>query len=1016
MGRDVRKTVTIVFIDIAGSTTLGARLDPEPLRRLMSRYFETVAGALQRHGGTVEKFIGDAVMAVFGVPVVHEDDALRAVRAVADVREALDDLNIELGHERGVQLQIRTGVNSGEVFTGDPKTSRTLVTGDVVNVAARLEQAAVPGQILIGEGTRRLVRDAVRLESAGTVAVGAEHDSVQAWTLVEVLDRAAGFARRFDSPLVGRAGELAQLRHAFERTVEQRMVHLFTVFGLAGIGKSRLAAELRASVSSRATVLSGRALPYGEGITFWPLAEIVRELGGDEPEATVARLLAREDNGDVVAERIAAAIGRSDAPGSAEETFWAARKLFETLAKQRPLVIVFEDIHWAEPTLLDLIEHVAEWSRDAPILLLCLTRPELLDDRPGWGGGKLNATSILLEPLSEIESEILIQNLLGGADLSDAVRVRIAASAEGNPLFVEQLLAMVAEDGDSDGELDVPPTIQAVLAARLDRLSTLERGVIERASVVGKRFWAGAVAGLTPDDSQASIGGKLQALVRKELLRPDAALVPGEEGYRFRHILIRDAAYNSIPKEMRAELHEAFAEWIIGARSIRLTEIEEIVGYHFEQASLYRRELGPVDDQAIRLAARGSERLGAAGRRALARGDVSAAASLLGRASALLPSDASARIELLAELGGALVVAGEFAQAEKVLTEVIKAGAATGYRQLELRAELERAFLRSLTDPEGSVEELRRLAERSIPELEAMGDDLGLAKAWRRIADVCWMEGRWTEQERALQRAHTYADRAGDEREAAGALMRLAMALYYGPTPVPEAIRRVQETLAKAKGNHVVESTFLVSLAGLHAMVGRFEEARELFARGEAIIEELGFKVWLAGFSLVAGDIEFLAGDFAAAEAHLRRGYRALEGMGERGLLSTVAAELAESLYAQDRNEEAERFATISERLAGRKDVASQIGCRTTRARLLAGQGSLEDGERLAREALELAERTDNLSSQGSALLALAEVLEAAGRNEEAGALLDRGRELFRRKGNLVAVEKARELRDQLRT
>jgi predicted ATPase/class 3 adenylate cyclase len=1014
MSGEVRKTVTAVFIDLASSTTLGARLDPEPLRRVMSRYFETVAEALERHGGTVEKFIGDAVMAVFGIPAVHEDDALRAVRAVADVRAALDELNGELERERGIRLEVRTGVNTGEVVAGDPATGRTLVTGDAVNIAARLEQAAGPGEILLGEGTRRLVRDAVRLEPHAAVAVGSEHDPVQAWKLVEVLDRAAGIARRVDSPLVGRSRELAQLRHAFERAVEERTVYLFTLLGSAGIGKSRLAAEFGAAVSSGATMLAGRALPYGDGITFWPLAEIVRDLGSDEPNANIARLLEGEEDGVVVADRIAAAIGRSDAPGTAEETFWATRKLFEALAKQRPLVVVFEDIHWAEPTFLDLVEHVAEWSRDAPILLLCLARPELLEVRPAWGGGKRNATSILLEPLSPSESEALIENLLDGVDLPGPVRARLAASAEGNPLFVEQLLAMLAEDGDPDGKLEVPPTIQAVLAARLDRLAPLERRVIERASVVGTRFWTGAVTALSAVDARASVPRDLQALVRKELIRPDRSLVPGEEGYRFRHLLIRDAAYNAIAKEVRAELHEAFADWIVGTRGDELTEIEEILGYHFEQAFLYRRELGPLDGRAVTLAARASERLGRAGRRALGRGDVPAAANLLGRAAALLTTDAPARTALLPELGAALVIAGEFAHADAVLGEAIEAGAATDDRRLELHAQLERAFLRSLTNPEGGVEELRRVAERSLPELEAMGDDRGLAKAWRRIADVFWMESRWTEQERALERALEHARRGGDAREAAGALMRLAMALYYGPAPVPEAIRRAEETLARTKGNRVVESTFLISLAGLQAMAGRFDEARELFARGEAIVEELGFKVWLAGYSLVASDIELLEGDVAAAEGHLRRGYQALEEMGERGLLSTVSAKLAETAYAQGRDEEAERFTAMSEQLAGRRDVASQIGWRTIRARVLARQGSLQDAEDLAREALELAERTDNLNSQGTALLTLADVLEVAGRSNEAGPLLDHACELFGQKGNVVAAEKTRELRAQL--
>jgi class 3 adenylate cyclase/tetratricopeptide (TPR) repeat protein len=1009
MSYGIRKTVTIIFVDVADSTPLGSSLDPEPLRRLMLRYFETVADALRRHGGSVEKFIGDAVMAVFGVPAVHEDDALRAVRAAVEAREAISELNEELERERGLRIETRTGVNTGEVFTGERSDEFTLVTGDAVNVAARLQQSARPGEILIGDATRRLVRDAVLIDRVELTLRGKD-DSVVAWRLLDVLDAPSGFARRFESPLIGRTRELAHLRLAFERTVQERTNCLFTILGAAGIGKSRLVAELSVTLADDAKVVAGRCLPYGEGITFWPLREIVQDLTRDDPDALTTALVQDDEDAEAIVTRIGGAIGRSEVSGPAEETFWAVRKLFEALAREQPLVVVFEDIHWAEPTLLDLIDHIAEWSRDAPILLLCVARPDLLETRPSWGGGKLNSASLIVEALTDAEADALIDSLHGESELSPGLRRQIADQAEGNPLFVEQMLALLAEKSDGDRAVEIPPTIQTLLAARLDRLSDVERMVIERAAVVGTRFWPGAVAELVAPESREAVASLLPRLVRKELIRPDQEVVAGEEGYRFRHILIRDAAYSGIAKELRGELHERFATLIERTPGSPIVEIEEILGYHLEQAFHYRAELMSADNDAAELAARAATHLAGAGRRALARGDISAGANLLGRTAALVPPDAPERIELLTALGSALVLAGDLAQAERVLNEAIEAGSAAGDRRVELHARLEHAFLRALTNPDIGVEHLRRIADEAIPELEVLGDDVGLAKAWRRLADVHWMSNRWAEQERALERALTYAERAGDAREAGGIRMRLAMALYWGPTPAPEAIDRAERTLLQVRGNHAVESTFLVSLAGLHAMSDRFEEARRLLSRGEEIAEELGFKLWFAGFSLVSGDVELLAGDTAAAERKLRRGYGILESLGERRVRSTVASRLAKTVYLQRRYEDAEHFTTISEQLAGSGDMASQIEWRSVRAKLVARRGEFERAEQLARDALRLAEQTDAIGSQATALLDLAEVLSNAGRDEETASLVSRARDLFEQKGNVVAARAAGEM------
>jgi class 3 adenylate cyclase/tetratricopeptide (TPR) repeat protein len=520
--REVRKTVTVLFCDVAGSTALGERLDPESLRRVMALYFQTARATLERHGGTVEKFIGDAVMAVFGVPVVHEDDALRAVRAAAELRSALATLNGELGRDFGVTLEARIGVNTGRVVTG---TAERLATGDAVNVAARLEQAAIPGEVLLGLDTYALVRDAVDAEPAGPLPAKGKEEPLGAYRLIAVREGAPGYARRLDAPLVGRLDELAQLRSAVERAERERTCYLFTLLGPAGIGKSRLVAELAGSLGERAKPVTGRCLSYGQGMAFWPLVEIARRLGGEDGAELEHAL--------------------SSPAAAREEMFWTVRRRLEGLAAERPLVVVLDDFQWAEPMLLDLVEHVADLSREAPIALVCIARPELLELRPGWGGGKLNATAILLAPLDEADSRRLVDELLDGVAVAAETRERIVAAAEGNPLFIEQMVAFLGENGGGSQGVAMPPTIHALLSARLDRLADDERATLERASVVGKEFGVDALAALSRPGTE--LRRSLEALVRKELVRPH-----GEEAFRFRSLLIRDAAYEALPKQLRS--------------------------------------------------------------------------------------------------------------------------------------------------------------------------------------------------------------------------------------------------------------------------------------------------------------------------------------------------------------------------------------------------------------------------------------------------------------------------------
>jgi DNA-binding SARP family transcriptional activator len=999
--REARKTASVLFTELLWPTSA---IDPETLSALQSRVVESLSPALVRYGGAVEEVVPNGVMAVFGVPTTHEDDALRAVRAAADLRDALATLNEELERDGHPLLAIRTGVSTGTVVTGIRRT----VTGEVVNAAAALAQAAQPGEILIGQETAQLIREAARLEPAESAP------GRHAWRVLDLVVGAPAIPRHFETTMVGREREFAQLRQAFGRAVHDWTPHLFTVLGPPGIGKSRLAHELASSLAAEATVVTGHCLPYGEGITFWPLVEIVRQLAGENSRDGLVRLLAGEEDAEVVAERIAGAIGVVERASASEETFLAVRRLLEVVARERPLVLVLEDVHWAEPTLLDLVEHVVDWTRDAPVLLLCLARPELLEQRPAWGGGMVNATSILLEPLSDPESDTLIENLLESTTaekpLEGAVRARIVDAAAGNPLFLEQMLALIAEEGAEGGELAVPPSIQALLAARLDHLPAGERTVLECASINGQEFWSDAVTELSSEAVRASVGDHLLMLVRRDLIRQVRPSPAGEGVYRFRHILIRDAAYESITKPIRAGLHERFADWLEGGVGERGSEREEIIGYHLEQAYRLRNELGSMGESGRTLAGRAADHLAAAGRRASARGDAPGAVNLLSRASRLMNEGAPDRPELMADLADALREAGDFTQAEKALAEVAEAATASGDRGLATYAHMTRLRLQVAADPSVDTEQLEREARRAVEVFEELGDERRLAKAWELLAWALWMRCQAGATEAALLQAIEHAQRAGDGRTEAQSLNLLLGAVFFGPLPVPEGIRRCQEIVARTAEQPRILSSALRALAGLRAMEGSFDEARTLLALCGAILEDLGLKVTAASLSETAAIIEMLAGDPAAAERSLRSGYAQLEQMGETSNSADLAAMLARALEAQGQADEALRFSEISSSIAAEDDLSPQVQWRSARAKALAGFGRTEEAETLAQEAVTLASQSDFLVLRGDALFVLGEVLLTAGRPRDAAAAVGQALKLYEQKQNTVSADQARRL------
>jgi class 3 adenylate cyclase/tetratricopeptide (TPR) repeat protein len=991
-----RKTVTVLFADVADSTGLGERLDPEALRRVMSRYFETTRAVLERHGGTVEKFIGDAVMAVFGIPRLHEDDALRAVRAADELTRAFADLNRELERDRDVALGIRIGINTGEVVAGDGSGGDHLVTGDTVNVAKRLEEAARAGEVIVGSATERLARAGAMFDFVEPIAAKGKSQLVEAWRLVGIAADGVAFERHLDTPLVGREQQLAELVAAFDAAVAERACRRVTVVGPAGIGKSRLATELCHRVERDATVLVGRCLPYGDGITYWPLVEVIRALGG---EPRLAEVMAGARDAELVLARLGTITG--DTGAVSQETFWAFRRLCETLARDRPLVLTFEDVHWAEPTFVDLLDYVTGWVRDAPILLLCLARPELAEHGASWLTAE---TTLELGPLSTAESEALL-DAIGAAG---PARARIAEAAEGNPLYAEQMAAMVAEAGFDDAPFTMPPSIHALLSARLDRLTPPERGAIERAAVAGKEFALSAVTYLTPADDRADVNHSLLALARKGLIRPHRSRLAGEDAFTFAHALIRDAAYSAIAIAARADLHERFAGWI--ERHVDEGELDEIVGYHLEQAFRSREQLGLVDDRIRAVAERAGVRLGRAGRRAFVRRDLPAAVTLLTRASALLPAEHATRLAALPELGSALMRTGDFGRADSVWTEALAGAVATGDKQLELRTLIEREFFRTFTEPETTPDQIVAVAEAAIPLLEEIGDELGLSKAWWLLAEADVFAARWGARAAALERALEHARRAGDQRDEATLVSLLAQALAFGPTPVDEAISRCEALRRSDSGDSAVDAGVATTIAVLMAMRGEIDEARTMCREARAALEDLGLRLSGAGRSLAAGWIELLAGDADAAARELRAGHDELAAMGERSLRPTVAAYLAYALAEAGRLDEAEEFAAASKELAVPADIVTQVVWRAALARALAHRGEMGEAERLGRKAVDLAASTDFLELQGEALVSLGEVLHAAGRSQAADLLVESARKTFKRKGNVVSERRTREL------
>ena len=983
--------MTAVFCDVVGSTPLGDRLDAEVLRSVMRRYFAEMRPALEAHGGQVEKFIGDAVVGVFGVPTLHEDDALRAVRAAVDMRDRLAELNTRLISESGVELAARMGVSTGEVVVG---ADGDLVLGDVGNTASRLQSSAQAGEILLAAPTYELVRDAVTAQEVGLQVKG-KTGPVLAFRMVAMDPHAEAVAREFDRPLVGRERELGLLCQAFERVVAEQRAALATVLGFPGIGKSRLGLGLAESLGDEGRVLFGHCRSYGEGITYWPVAEIVRDAVGASIRAGLVQLLRGEPDGARIASLVAATLGEGEASGAGDETFWALRRVFESLAAKRPLVVVFEDVHWAEPTLLDLIEYLSEWLRRRPVLLVCLARPELLDLRPGWGGGKVNSLSILLGSLSEVEVEQMLAERLEDRELAPELLERIVEAAQGVPLFVEQMLAFLDDKGSISAD-DVPPAVSALLAARLESIDGQGRWLLERASVEGERFHAGALAALTgtePDDLLRS----LDELVHRELIRSDSTSFPGEHAFRFEHALIRDTAYQRVSKAERAAGHERLADWLEqhGAD-------EELIGSQLDQAVRLSTEVTMPSERGQALARRASDLLATAGRRAQARGDYAGAESLLRRAAELLSRDDPRRIELLPVLGF-LLGEDDVSGSLSLLTEAIDRARQIGNRQVEWQSTVIRARVQLYADPMARpAAEVLAETERATTELEALGDDLGVAAALMVRADVHEMVG---ELSRCFE-LHRRAVTLGEGGVRTRALGYAGWALCLGAATVDEAEAGCASLLETAGDNRVGQALVRTSMGWAWAMRGRVTEGRELTISGRDAVVELGRADWLGVATLACGYVALLDDDPETAEQEFARAQDTFAAHGDDWYLSVAGTDRALALCALDRYGEA-REACEHPQTSSDAEWATKWN----RAHALAdaAEGSLEAALAHADTAVRIAEATEYRNLHAAALADRASICDATGQASNASTDLQNALRLYQQKGNVVEAARIAE-------
>ncbi len=965
-----RKLATVLFVDLVGSTALVSGTDPEVARRRVQQYFDKVSHCVVTHGGIVEKFAGDAVMAAFGIPQGHEDDAERGVRAALGILEAVTQLGLE----------VRIGIESGEVVVDSAES--TFATGEAVNIAARLQQAAPVNSILIGPGAHRLTLNRFEIEDEGPVEIKGRSAPVWAWRVV-CLKGGPTRTSVNRAPLVGRDAELELLENTYERSVRDRRAHLFTIYGDPGVGKSRLAADFVGGLET-ATVLYGRALPYGEGVTYSALADMVKAAAGiadDDPLDTALEKLRDCCPDEAVADLLALASGVLEAvkgERNQQEIAWAAREWAEKLAEPQPLVLVFEDIHWAEDALLELIEHMATWVRNVPILLLCLARPELLDLRPGWSGGRVRATAIELEPLGRTDSETLVDALLDG-ELAVGARQALLDKTEGNPLFVEETLRMLSEADGMGGIERIPDTLQALIAARIDHLPEGEKELLQCAAVIGRIFWKGALADLVLEGTD--IEPLLDDLQLREFVLPEVrSTISGEDAFKFKHVLIREVAYGGLTKAARAGYHQRFAEWL---RRHAGDELLEIRAYHLDQATSLLAELDGAPPQE--LAHEAAVALEEAGRRALAREANATARKLLIRSVELEPT-----LERRFQAARAAWRMSEFPVVAPEMQEVLRLAREAGDKDLQARALTALAEVTLLREADvGRAEELAREA------LVVVEQDESRVDALRMLETVAWWRGRLSESEGYANEQLEISRRLGRQDLESEALLSLA-GIYTSRQEDDRAeplIARAQ-ALAEESGSLTAKAHSFMQSGELHAWRDRDEEALSEFAKARELFAEVGAATHLAKTMLRTAVIVRKSGDLDGAEKLAREAIRILKPLEDRGTLCEVQRFLAEVLLEEGKVDEAEVYALRAVETVGPQDVSSQASTKKSLALIRAHQGRDEEAEALLRESIEILERSEHTRFLSDPLEAIIQFFEDRERLDEVVAFERRLEEL----------------------
>jgi class 3 adenylate cyclase/tetratricopeptide (TPR) repeat protein len=957
-----RKLATVLFVDLVDSTSLVTGSDPEVVRRRVQTFFERVSHCVVTHGGIVEKFAGDAVMAAFGIPQAHEDDAERAVRAGLAIMVAVDEL----------ELEARAGIESGEVVADD--SDSTFATGEAVTLAARLQQAGEPGQLLIGPAAHRLTLGKVEVEDVGPVDLKGLDKQIWAWQALSA-NGDGSRPQAQQTPLVGRDSELELLTNTYDRALRDKRAHLFTIYGEPGVGKSRLAQEFSEALEG-ATVLSGRSLPYGEGVTYWPLAEMVKCAAGivdDDPLDVAIDKLRISCEDEVVADLLGLASGVLEAvhsERSQQEIAWAAREWAQRMAQEQPLVLVFEDIHWAEEPLLELIEHLATWVREAPLLLVSLARPELLDIRPGWGGGRVRATAIELERLGESDSEELVDALMTGGELSADDRRLLLDKTEGNPLFLEETVRMLDEDG-SAGIGRIPDTLQALIAARIDRLGPEPKALLQRAAVIGRTFWEGALMRLSPE--LGSLDEPLEDLLRREfVLDEPRSSITGEAAYRFKHVLIREVAYSGLSKSDRAEHHARFAEWL---KERAGDELLEIRAFHLDRATALLAELDGA--APIELQREAAEALTEAGLRAFAREANRSARQLFVRSVELEPT--LRRRYLAARAADRL---SDLPAVSREMEEVCKAAAEAGDGWTQGRALVtlaEAAVLR-----EADVRGAEAMIEQALGVLEP--DDLtGRFRALRAQATIAWTRGDLAKEERVMEEAiylARQAERKDFESEAADELA----SVYLARLELDRAAPLVEQAilLAEESGSAEARGRALRFAGQLHLYRRELDDADAALDSAREYLAEAG-AAWALGRTLnYSAWVARHKGDLSKAERLYRESIRILAPLEDRATLCESQRGLAELLVVQDRVDEAERFALAARETVGPQDITSLSTTTMALGLVRAAQGLDEEAEQLLREAYESIAASEHRMHQVETLESLVQFFRERDREDEA--------------------------------